>query len=128
MVAMADPPPKPKNNKEYKVDAGDGKTVVVVVEPTRGEEVADDPDFMAAAQSSNVVNRKVDAPAKKAKKAAEPKLLTKRRPYKLDDFVDDRIKEMKEMENLMDGMRRDLDRRRGRSRRRSSSSRGMGLW
>ena len=55
------------------------------------------------------------------------KQLTKPRPYSIDDFVDDRVREMKAMENMMDEMRRDLDRRRG-SRRRRPDSRGMGLW
>ena len=120
MVAVA---PSPKKHKTYKVDAGDGKTTVVVVEPHRGELVADDPEFMAAAESSNVVNREVDTPPKKKK--VQAKQLTKPRPYELDEFVDERIKEMKAMENMMNDMRRDLDRRRGR---RTTKSRGMGLW
>ena len=132
LVAMADPPPSRRKPKTYKVDAGDQKTEVVVVEPTYGQEVADDPEFMAAAESSNVVNRAVDAPKTRTRKPKKPekvklKQLTKPRPYSIDDFVDDRIKEMRAMENMMDEMRRDLDRRRG-SRRRRPDSRGMGLW
>ena len=126
VVAMADKPKRP-SKKTYKVDGGDGKTLVVVVPPKRGEEVADDPEFMAAAESSNVVNREVEGrPKPKAKvKKVKPKLLTKRRPYEIDDFVDARIKEMRAMEDMMNDMRRDLDRRRGR---RTQRSRGMGLW
>ena len=125
-VAMADPPPRPPK-KTYEVDAGDGKTTVVVVEPQRDQEVADDPEFMAAAESSNVVNRDVETPKVKKPKKVKTKQLTKPRPYKIDDFVEARIKEMKAMENMMDDMRRRLDRRRGRERRRPDSS-GMGLW
>ena len=126
MVAVAPPPPKRKTTRRRKprtVDGGDGKTQVVVVEPSRGEEVADDPEFMAAAQSSNVVSRKVTSPATKQKRV-KPKLLTKRRPYAIDDFVSDRIKEMRAMNNMMKDMRKQLDRRSGRQ----SKSRGMGLW
>ncbi len=132
LVADASPPRQPR--RTYKVDAGDRKTTVVVVEPHRGEEVADDPEFMAAAQTSNVVNTETTLPegrdgagraAAKAP-AVKTKQLTQPRPYAIDDFVDDRIREMKAMENMMDDMRQRLDQRRESDRRRSS--RGMGLW
>ena len=136
LVAEATPKPPKRKPKTYKVDAGDGKTTVVVVKPRRGEEVADDPEFMAAAESSNVVNREVKtsrtktrrgrAKAKAKKKKVQPKHLTKPRPYHIDDFVEDRIQEIRDLENIMDDMRGRIDRRRGSSLR--SRSRGMGIW
>lgn len=121
----------------YKVDSGDGKTLVVVVEPDKGEEVADDPEFAAAAQDTQVVSRgmkagtkaRPKAPAKA--KAASPKHLTKARPYELDDFVSERVKEMRAMESMMDDMKGEIDRRTGKKKKQTpqkKKSNGMGLW
>lgn len=139
-VASNDPPKappatqidkRPDGKESYKVDAGDGKTLVVVVEPDDGEDVADDPAFAQAAQDTQVVSRnlkgaKAAKARAKARKKAPAKHLTKARPYELDDFVSARVKEMRAMEGLMDEMSGEIDRRTGKKRKKKSN--GMGLW
>lgn len=114
----------------YEVDSGDGKTLVVVVEPESGEEVADDPEFAAAAQDTQVVSRGLKAGSRRpraAKKApVKPKHLTKARPYKLEKFVSARVKEMRKMEGLMDEMSGKIKKRSGNKKKKKSN--GMGLW
>lgn len=124
-----------EGKERYEVDSGDGKTLVVVVEPDRGEEVADDPEFAAAAQDTQVVSRGLQTgtsrpkvkPGKQDKQAAvQPKHLTKARPYKLDNFVSERVKEMRKMEGLMDEMSGKIKQRTGKKKTKKSN--GMGIW
>lgn len=114
--------------ERYEVDSGDGKTLVVVVEPEAGETVADDPEFAQAAQDTQTVSRGMKGQAAKAKAAqkVKPKHLTKARPYKLDNFVSERVKEMRAMEKMMDDMSGEIDRRTGKKTKKKSN--GMGLW
>lgn len=124
-------PAKPAQAVErHEVDSGDGKTLVVVVEPEQGEDVADDPEFAAAAQDTQVVSRGLSTGRKPPKKVrtkaqAKPKHLTKARPYKLDAFVSARVKEMRKMEGLMNEMSGKIKKRTGKKKKKSS---GMGLW
>ncbi len=113
-----------------KVDGGDGKTLVAVVEPEAGEEVADDPEFQAAAGDTDMVSRGFKTRKNRAKrpKRVKPKHLTKVRPYKLDPFVSARIREIRALEDMMDDMSRKIDRRRGRTGRKTTRGNGMGLW
>ncbi len=125
-------PAKPvKAQERIEVDSGDGKTLIVVVEPEQGEDVADDPEFAAAAHDTQVVSRGLSTGRKPPKKVrtkaqAKPKHLTKTRPYKLDDFVTARVKEMRKMEGLMDEMSGKINKRTGKKKKKKSN--GMGLW
>lgn len=124
----AAPPPAPKIVAE--VDGGDGKTKVAVAEPKSGQEVADDPDFNkgTAAGDSNVSGTmtlpdKGKKPPKGGK--SEPKQLTKARPYKLDAFVSDRVKEIKALENMMDDEEKYFE---GKGKKKKRGDEGNGLW
>ncbi len=132
VVASADPPPstakteKPPKEK-YTVDGGDGKTLVAVVEPEAGEQVADDPEFSSAAKPTANVSATAKLPnnATKPDKKVRPKLLTKARPYKLDPFVAARVREIKDLEKMMDDMSQEIERKTGKKHKKSD---GMGLW
>jgi serine protease Do len=85
------------------------------VAPPPGRDVADDPEFMAWAQGK----KKPDAPL-------PPKQLTRPRPYEMNDFVRQRLKEIQELEDLI----RDS---KSRIREKSQSPtkkdpKGLGLW
>lgn len=141
-VAMADPKPaetkpaaaKADEPEKYEVDSGDGKTLVVVVEPEKGQDVADDPEFAQAAQDTETVSRNLKgAPAAKGKTQEadnlKPKHLTKARPYKLDQFVSERVKEMRKMEKMMDDMSDTIKTKSGKGKNKvKDKSKGMGLW
>ena len=106
---------------------------IKVVEPEKGEEVADDPEFSAAAGRSYLAHRGDIAPSSggaSTKPSITPKVtpkhLTKARPYKLDPFVEARIKEIRELESIMDDMGRRIDERRGRRKKKKMD--GHGLW
>ena len=133
-VAMVKADPKAGANQDkapgYEVDAGDGKTMVVVVEPEQNQVVAEDPEFAAATGQTRLASRgaKVDDGAKKGQRV-KLKQLTKARPYQLDDFVGARIAEMKELENMMDQMSDEIRRRSGRGKNETrEKAKGMGLW
>lgn len=136
-VAVADTAPKAKPaekpDKPYEVDGGDGKTMVVVVEPEAGEEVADDPEFATAAQDTQVVSRSMRGkknvrrrPKNRTEKKVKPKHLTKARPYAMDSFVSARLKEIRALESLMDEASKKI--RGGKKNRVREKSKGMGLW
>jgi serine protease Do len=135
VVATADPPPakaqpETKPKEKYTVDGGDGKTLVAVVEPEGKEEVADDPEFQSAAQADEKVSATGKVPTK-AKPAAKPekvrpKHLTKARPYKLDPFVAARVREIKELEKMMEDMSSEIEKKTGKKKQTKSD--GMGLW
>ncbi len=116
-LAMADrvatDPPRPRLASE--------EPKITVVEPKRGEDVADDAQFSAAAGRTYTVSREVtavDAPPK-----VEPKQLTPSRPYEMDGFVEDRVKEIRALESMMDDMKQRIE-----DRRRGSRPRGGGIW
>src|SRR5688572_4601189 len=125
VVAMNDPPKtQEKQPKEkYTVDGGDGKTLVAVVEPEGKEEVAEDPEFSSAAQQDNVSatgkvpnkHQSVKPPDK-----VRPKHLTKARPYKLDPFVSARVREIKELEKMMEDMSSEIDKKSGKKKTKKS--------
>jgi serine protease Do len=114
-----------------KVDAGDGKTKVAIVEPKKGEEVADDPDFtkQAQAKSETKVSGQITMGKNPPKAAAsvEPKQLTKARPYKLEPFISDRMKEIKALENLMQDEERYFDGK-TKNKGKKKMDEGNGLW
>lgn len=134
-VAMADT--KAPAQPTTKVDSGDGKIKIEVVEPQKGEEVADDPEFQAAANADQQnVSRGMAKVAPKTGKATvtpvaqetevKPKHLTKARPYKLDPFIAARNKEIKALENIMDDMSKEIQKKSGKQNKVKSD--GMGLW
>lgn len=138
-VAMADT--KAPAQPTTKVDSGDGKIKIEVVEPQKGEEVADDPEFQAAAKADqeNVSRGMAKAEVKTGPKLAKPeattvsqqtevkpKHLTKARPYKLDPFIAARNKEIKALENMMDDMSKEIEKKSGKQNKVKSD--GMGLW
>jgi serine protease Do len=120
--------------EKYEVDSGDGKTLVVVVEPEKGQEVADDPEFAQAAQDTETVSRNMKGantakPGKAAADKAKAKHLTKARPYKMDQFVSERVKEMRKMEKMMDDMSDTIQRKTGKGKSKvKDKSKGMGIW
>jgi serine protease Do len=122
-LAAADtkPPPASEPQVVAKVDAGDGKTKVAIAEPKKGEEVADDPSFNQQQGSGNNVSGSMSMPqkAKPTKIAAkiEPKQLTKARPYQIDGFVSDRVKEIRALEDLMKDAEQDIQRRSGKKQK-----------
>lgn len=143
VVAMATPPAKGETKvaeagekKSYTVKGDDGSSAVVVVEPEEGQEVAN-VSWQEAKGTTNVSGAMtVPKGAKGEKKPAaaapppEPKILTKTRPYKLDPFVEARVKEIKALEKDMDDMRNEIDKRRGKNttKRPSGAQNGNGLW
>src|SRR5207237_485243 len=116
-------------------DTGDGTpTVVALVEPPKGEDVAEDPAFNQKAGSTKVSsNMTINDPKTKNKtkppKEDEPdaKVLTKARPYKLDAFVSERVKEIKALEAIMDESQQIIDQHRGKKTKKPDTS-GNGLW
>jgi len=133
VVATADPPPPPAKTEppkeKYTVDGGDGKTLVAVVEPEGKEEVAEDQEFQTAAQADEKIAATGKVPAKGKPPAkpekVRPKHLTKARPYKLDPFVSARVREIKELEKMMDDMSSEIEKKTGKKKTKSD---GMGLW
>lgn len=129
------------DRKTYTVKGDDGSSAVVVVEPEEGEEVANVSwqDAKASNTVSNTVTLKTGKKPPKGKEPPPPavtnvsgqaKILTERRPYKLEPFVEQRIKEIKALEKDMDDMRNEIDKRRGKGSKSSKSgaSNGNGLW
>lgn len=100
--ARAEEPPKSYTVQE-KTTSGEIK--ITVHEPEPGEEVADDPEWDGEAGGTAVaVAGQRRAPKGKAKAKAKPKILTKPRPYQLDPFVAERVREIKALEDMMDEM------------------------
>jgi serine protease Do len=102
---------------------------ITVVEPQPGEEVADDPEFSSAAESTFLAGRdaaRADRRARAQAPRVEPKQLTASRPYEMEPFVAARVKEIRALEDMMDDMSRRLDERRGRGAKKRAN--GMGLW
>lgn len=95
---------------------------ITVLEPRHGEQVADDPEFVRAAEQAYLANR---GSVVKKPIAVKPKHLTKTRPYAMDPFVAKRIAAMKELEGIMDDMSGRIDRKR---RKQQKKANGMGLW
>ncbi|MFO0728736.1 MAG: serine protease [Myxococcota bacterium] len=133
-VAMADPPKKPAETKTYEVKGDEGSKAVVAVEPEEGQEVAN-VSWQEAKSTNNVSgSMTIKGPKGEKKPAApaappEPKMLTKSRPYKLDPFVEARVKEIKALEKDMDNMRDEIDKHRGKNTKRpSGAENGNGLW
>jgi serine protease Do len=103
----------------------------------RESEVAEDPAFAAAAEtqvSRSVAQAKLGsggATAGKAKvqpsstaKPLQPKVLTEKRPYQMDRFVSERIREMKALEDIMEESRGKIRQKAGKKKPGS----GMGIW
>lgn len=129
-LASADAPKPAQEAAKPEVVKSDDGSAVVVVEPEEGEEVADVSWQEATAPSNVSGSIKVTGKPGKAGQAAakqepEAKILTERRPYKLEPFVAARIKEIKALEQDMDSARKRLDQKRKTKR---PSGNGMGLW
>lgn len=142
-VAAATPKAETKGQegggKTYTVKGDDGSSAVVVVEPEEGQEVASVTWEQAKASNNVSGSMTLKNDGKKPPKgqpspppvtnvSGNAKILTERRPYKLDAFVEARIKEIKALEKDMDDMRNEIDRRRGKGSKKSGASTGNGLW
>lgn len=141
MVAANDPPAgdakvtaaKTGDGKTtVSVDNGDGSKLVAVVEPPKGQEVAEDPEWGGEAKASSNVSSSVTLkPGQKAKPAAtekpKAKILTKARPYKMEPFVEARVKEIKALEDIMKESEMEIQKRMGGKRKKVNTG-GNGLW
>lgn len=107
------------------IDQKDESKVVAKVEPKKGEDVADDPEFNKAAEAQTQVSSTATI-KNGGEKTVKPKSLTKSRPYKLDPFIEARNKEIKELENIMDDMQKQIDQKKGARKKVDTS--GNGLW
>ncbi|MBX2811856.1 MAG: serine protease [Myxococcales bacterium] len=100
---------------------------ITVVTPRRGQQVAEDPEFAKLAARAHLASDDRDLPdggeGDKAEFPLHPKHLTKTRPYQMDEFVQERIRVMKELEDMMDGMRQRIDKK-----RQGKKPNGLGLW
>jgi serine protease Do len=106
----------------------DEAKVVAAVEPKKGEDVADDPEFNKAAEAqTNVSSTATIKKNGNKEEAVKPKRLTKSRPYKLEPFVSERMREIKALEKDMEDMSNEIDRRRGNKGKKVDTS-GNGLW
>lgn len=95
------------------------------IEPKRGQEVADDPEFARAVGQTYVVGRALpeDRAKPEAPTKVRPKHLTKARPYDLEkDLVAQQIRELSDMMEEMSGR---IERRPGL---RSTRDKGAGIW
>jgi len=100
-------------------DRGNEPPAVAVAASGASEVKEEDPEF----------TRRAEQMAKTSPVPAEtlpPKQLTEPRPYDLDSFVKDRLEEMKELEDLMDEAKKEIDAKSGRRTR--SKGDGLGLW
>jgi serine protease Do len=136
-AAVKAPPKKPDET----LKSDDGKITIAVHEPEEGEEVASDPEWEGAVSGGESITvssgRSIKGASKKAKRKAKraakrkapkekkAKILTKRRPFKLDPFVAKRIKEIKALEDMMDEMSNKIRKKSGQKKKKSK---GMGLW
>lgn len=115
----------------YRVETDDGKTLVVVVEPSDADRVQDDPQFaLAASRSAEIVAAKQSKSSRPKKKPKIPpvksKQLTRERPYQMDEFVKERLEEIRELEDLMDDARDRIDAKTGEKTQ--QKTKGLGLW
>ena len=112
-VASAKPPPAEPKAYTIKGDTGEA---IAVVEPETKEEVAD--VSWGQPGETQTVSGKRRVPKSKRRKA---QIITKRRPYKMDPFVAERVREIKAMEHMMDDMRGRIDKKLGKKSRRNSA-------
>lgn len=105
--------------------------IVVSVAPAKGEEVAEDPEFNKAAEAQTNVSGSATIKNNSGKNPStdkvKPKHLTKTRPYKMDAFVSERVKEIRALEKIMDDADAEIERRTGGKRKKVDTS-GNGLW
>jgi serine protease Do len=100
-------------------------------------EVAEDPAFAAAAETQvsrsmaqaksgpgKATAGKAQAGRPSSAKPLEPKVLTEKRPYQMDRFVSERIREMKALEDIMEESRDKIRQKTGKKK----PGNGMGLW
>jgi serine protease Do len=123
-VAMADKPAEVKA-----IPQKDEAKIVASVEPKAGEDVAEDPEFNKAADAQTNVSSTatIKNSGKKPEEKVKPKHLTKTRPYKMDAFVSERVKEIRALEKIMDDSEAEIERRMGGKRKKVDTS-GNGLW
>lgn len=91
------------------------KIEITIVDPPKGQAVADDEEFRRAAEATYLASRAVStkSKAKPDVPKVQPKHLTKARPYKMDPFVEARMKEIRRLEGMMETMGRQIEERRG---------------
>lgn len=110
------------------IDQKEEAKIVAAVEPKKGEEVSDDAEFNKAAEAqTNVSGSATIKNGGKEPAAVKPKRLTKSRPYKLEPFISERMKEIKALEKDMEDMSNEIDKRRGKKGKKVDTS-GNGLW
>ena len=116
----------------YRVRTLDGRTLLVLMEPSDADFIPDDPAFARAAAkdaqliASDGTSRRRDGPARlKGAPRVESKQLTRKRPYEMDAFIRERLEEIRELEDLMDDARRSIEEKSGVK---SKKSKGLGLW
>lgn len=113
------------------VESSSGETVLVVIEPSEGVDVAEDPEFARAVDRAYVASREADAPGRKPKAKerpprVEPKQLTPPRPYQMETLVEERLKEIRELEDLMDDAQRKIQKKTKQPKKKETP--GLGLW
>lgn len=112
---MAKTPSKPAEPK-----------TITVVDPKIGQQVADDPAFARATAQTYQVSGSAELSGVEASPVTvEPKHLTKARPYRLNELVQERIRVMRDLEDMMDDMSDKIERRRNPN---AKKTKGLGLW
>jgi len=114
------------------VESESGEKLLVVVEPQEGVDVAEDPEFARAVDQVYVASRDASEQGsrKKSAKAAEAprveaKQLTPPRPYRMETLVEERLREIRELEDLMDDARQKIEQK---SKTKKKKTPGLGLW
>lgn len=91
-IAAAETPKARQKLTEKEILEG-SEVQVSVVEPSKGREVAEDPEFLRESAGSTLVGRT---------EKRKPKQLTKSRPYRYESLVEE---QMRQLEDMMDEMR-----------------------
>lgn len=117
------------------VESKTGETLLVVIEPNEGAQVAEDPEFARAVERAYVASRDADVPDVSVKgpakgrarrpEAVEAKQLTPPRPYRMEQLVQERLEEIRELEDLMDDAQESI---RQKTRTKKKETPGLGLW
>ena len=115
----------------YTIEGDQGQGKIEVHEPAPGEEVADVPMKSGAGADTQVSSDRA-LPVKDGRKpkadASKAEILTKRRPYNLDKFVDARVKEIKALEQMMDEMEGEVREKMGKGKGKNKGAPKSELW
>jgi serine protease Do len=115
------------------VESETGETLLVVIEPNEGAPVAEDPEFARAVERAYVASRDAEVPSddekprieKKPAPRVEAKQLTPPRPYRMEALVEERLEEIRELEDLMDDAQEKI---RKKTKTKKKETPGLGLW